>query len=431
MTAPLSPCPDAEALSGFVEARLPALEAGAVERHVAACADCLDIVAAVLPSETTPASTADGRVQVARARRVSPMPVWLPGAIAALLVLVVGGLAGHFAARLVLARAADALATRMSLALGAPVTIDAVGLGATDTAVVVRLGGIRLEGESRGSAVASRVDLALPLTTLLRGDLAIARAEIVRPILAMQVASGTAAAGGRPAFELAKLWGVLARGPAIAIADGTLLLHLDDDSLLRIAALDLAVDGVTTRTLRATARVGTGVLALHGIREPDGALALRLDGRDLRLASPIAGLAVGGPVDLAATLVGSPTAPRLRLRLRMTEATIVPGALAMPTGPIIPPDAVGFRVRGLRLALRPFGTGWTIDRFAVTGPDGTLAAEGALSRGTLSGSGTLRVSPEAAIRLGMGSSSAAAGSEQVIPIVVRGTPDAPIVAPQP
>ncbi len=175
-------CPDDDLLAGYIERRLDEGRHEAVERHVAACPLCADVVAASLTAaEEARAVDSSARPVAAAPRQRSRLrPRRL--ALAAGLVLASTSVLGYAGSHLLLAALGRAIATRASIAAGAPVTIASVGLGVTwGPSLRLRLDDVRIA--SRAPMAAARIEMTTALAALVRGDLAIETVQLVRPLL--------------------------------------------------------------------------------------------------------------------------------------------------------------------------------------------------------------------------------------------------------
>jgi len=246
-------CPDDELLAAFAEARLDEAMGGAVERHVAECSSCLDVVAVCVPARG-----------VAVAELPSPLPDtarvtsrrwrW---ALAASLVLVAGGLV-LVAAEYPQHRLAMGLSRLASRWLAARVEIDGIAVRVGPSAsLLVTLRDVRL---GRDVFRAEAVEVTVGLAALASGDSALRSIRLVRPLVS--VTSPESLAGAWSERGRARVLSALGDAERVDVVDGR----------VEVRGMAIAVEDVSGGLERGPAtanvvlqgRVGTGRVDVDG-----------------------------------------------------------------------------------------------------------------------------------------------------------------------
>ncbi len=326
-TSPVGRCSDDETLAALVEGRLAETERARLERHVARCATCLDVVAATAsfgaieaPITAPTARVVDRRVgrpmRRSRRRRL---------AIAAGFVIVAGGLAlgalaTPFGGHLVGPR----LAMVGSRLLGLPLRVERVGLRpGTGGRVVLSLGRVSIGRADAAIATASELAVTVALAAPLSGDPPIERVQVTGADVDLAAYGPAALLGSRAAR--ARVLAALsadridviggrvvvpgARGQTLVISDITGGAERDGDAL-RLAFQGRTADGV----IDLSGRVG---LDAH-------ALLLTLGGRGLQAAAvPIFGEGLRGSLDLRIDVRAEGDALRADGRIAVRDGAVV------------------------------------------------------------------------------------------------------------
>ena len=299
--ANLGPCPDEEALAALIEDRLADTERARLERHVARCDACLDIVAAAIPGVTAVAETKPKVSDVERpSRRSGSSTVWRRFAMVASVLLVVGlivgMLGGSFGAHVV----GSQLAKIGSRVLGIPLHVGhaSVHLGGAPGQVVLRLRELSIGRTGRVSATAEELAITVALAAPLSGAGPITQVRVTRPDVDLRAYGPTELVGSRAgrARVLAALG-----GDWVEVEDGRIVLAGVDGHPLVLSAvtggavregdqLRIALQGRAAEgTLDVTGHVG---LDAHG-------LVLTIGGRDLQAtAIPLFGKGLRGIMDV-------------------------------------------------------------------------------------------------------------------------------------
>lgn len=397
----MTACPDDETLATLLEDRLDAPTREAVERHVAACPSCLDVVAAALPARAAPAGP----------RRV-PLPA-AGLAAAAGLALVVGTGLGYLGARTALERTGDVVAAAVGEALGVPLAVGGAGVSVTRDLRTVRL---RLRAVELGpGARADAIEVALAASSLTAERPTIERLRLERPELRIAVAAEPLGGAG---------WTRLLAGPPVELVDAVLIVDLGPDGTLRLEGVSGTV--LPSAAGAAVALVGRAAGAVVGVRgtierEPRPRFALTIGGEGLAAeALPAVGARGRGRLDLTLTVRGPLAAPRVAGRARLSGASLTgwnPLAGAAVTaddpGAAAAIGALGRRdlaVDTLELAFTARPGAWRVTRARLV--HGASVTSLTLARGPggrLAGRGTIGVADAAAgaVRFVVGGTTAA------------------------
>ena len=304
-------CPDAELMAGLLENRLDAPTRAAIERHLAQCPHCLDVVAAVAPASD------DGLIAT---EPTIPSRRLLRGTIAAGLAFVVTAAVAYGGAQLALRGLARALSARASAALGDRVDVGTLRIAIAPRAGTLSLGfdRIAIGGRARARSTADALDVMLGLAPLIHGTVRVDGVRLLRPVFHV-TAPADDPAGPRPARELAEVAALAALAP-IAVVDGTVIVERRTAAPLRIDAID------GTLTPRSDAlhitiggKSGTARIDVSGTAALDAAATLDLE--VLTSGASAADLAVFAPdlpptaaADASIRITGPAAAPQVSVR---------------------------------------------------------------------------------------------------------------------
>ena len=319
MTAsgPRSACPDAEALAAYVESRLDDPTGAAVERHVASCGHCLDVVAAVLETtaaaeQTAPRVSAPPRAAADRPRRRGI----LRGAIAAGLAFVVTAAVAYGAVQAALHALAAAIAGRATVAIGEAVNLGGVRITLDRDVLHVALDHLTIGDAGRGRSSADSVELSLALAALARGRVDVARVRIVGATMRFDLSARSAAPRRRSAHDLERL-AVAATIAPVELVDATIVLDVAGAAPVRVERVGgtITPEGANVR-IALTGTFRGGELSARGTigTTPAAAVDLELrsrgvDARTLPLAT--LGAPTDGGGDVALRVAGPLAAPRV------------------------------------------------------------------------------------------------------------------------
>lgn len=406
-------CPDDEILAALLEDRLAETERARVERHVARCDDCLDVVAsatsftaasvaAVRPSEVEPT-----------VRRFGISSGWRRFAMAASVLvalgLTVGMLAGTFGTHIVGPR----LARMASRIIGVPLHVGraSMHLGEAPGQIVLSMRELSLGRTGKLSATAEELSVTVALAAPLSGASPIARVRVMRPDVDLATYGPTALLGSQVARArvLASLG-----ADRIEVEGGRLVLPglpghplvvsdvsggaVRDGDLLRLVLQGRAAEG----TVDVTGHVG---LDAHE-------LALTIGGRDLQASAlPPFGVRLRGTMDVRLDLHGEGDALRAGGRVSVRDGALVDYAPATLFGldsdvrsvlgaldPAVGGDDLAFEEARAVLAWRQGA--WRLPRVFMTG--GGIVAGGRARIGAdqgVTGRGTVRLPADLAASL--------------------------------
>lgn len=343
---PMNACPDDELLASFIERRLDEERRETIERHVATCVPCTDIVAASLAAaDDTPAAPAAFSAATAAIERPQRHRRTRRLALAASLVLAATAALGYAGGRLLLAAAAREIARHASTAAGAPVTIGSVGVGVSPgLSLLLRLDDVHIAGVA--PIAAARVEIAMALAALVRGALAVEAVQLTRPLLHLGGPAPAApeSPGAPRSFDLGggtEIFTLLAQR-SLEIRDGSLVIAVAGAEPLTVTHVNgtLQPRGDTLVIAFAGALAGGSVTATGTLApEAKGGLAVTIGGTDLALgALPYAGGRASGLTELRLDVRGAATAPTVSGRLRLHGVRIagwnpLPALLDPPSAP--------------------------------------------------------------------------------------------------
>jgi hypothetical protein len=446
------PCPSDELLASWIERRVRADERDAVERHVAECTTCSDVVGAALAPADQPLARRVARtsaVPQATRRRSPAAPGRSPAvrwAVAAGLMLATAALA-YAALDAGLARVRDELARRAGVALGQPVVIGRLGFGLTPDlhSLVLRARDVRVGGDD--GLAAEGIEVRLSLTALAARTLQVERVRLLGPVIHV---GGTAPTGsGASAGHIGGANVVAAAlGTApLEIIEGTLVADLPG-TVLRIEHLaGTATPDHSRVQISLAGSTAGGTVSVNGDipAGSSGDLSLSFSGRGLDVAAlPFARDRLTGNADLSMWLAGTTDAPTAggRALVRGGRArgwNPFPQALSALDGngairarfPAVAETDLTFDE--LRVAVMKAPRDWRIPRLYVTSNDfivgGALQIEGDQS---LSGTATVQLAaPLAAAVVAASPALGAARADDLtltLPLDVTGSLAAPRLA---
>lgn len=402
-TSSLGPCPDDEVLAALVEDRLAETERARVERHVARCAGCIDVVAAA--GETSAAAT--GAAPAASAPLVPggrEKSGWRRLAVAAVIVIVGGLAVGMLAKGLGTHLVGSQVAMLGSRLLGVPLRVGGAsvrpaGLGQ----VVLTLRELSLGHAGAFAVKADAFAVTIALAAPLTGDSPITSVRVTRPEVDLAAYGSAALLGSRAArarvlaalgadrieIEGGRIVVPGAHGQPLVISDVT------GGAVREADALRVALQG---RTAEGTVDV-TGDAGLDG-----ESLVFTVGGRDLQAAAiPPFGEGMRGTMDLRLDVHARGDTARAAGRVAVRDGALLghePAALLgldATAGGVLRAFDPGLGGRELafdeaRAALAWRDGTWRLPRVFVTG-HGIVAggrARIAADR-TVSGHGTVRL----------------------------------------
>jgi hypothetical protein len=431
-----SACPDDEHLAAYVEGRLMGAGGDVMERHVAACPQCLDVVAACAPARPAPLLQRASESATTGTRPLRASDGRRRWALAASIVLVAGALLLIAAERPIhgLGSGVSRLATRW---LGAKVRVDAVAvrLGAPGTVVI----SLRDVGFGRADDLfrADQVDVTVALAALASGNSPVRQIRLLRPVVELARPEALAVAWSQD--QRTRAFATLGDLDRIDVVDGLVLVR----------GTTLGVDGVTGGLERDAGvakvvlqgRAGAGLVTVDGtLAAKPGRSAVTIAGRDVDAAwipglmHRLSGTAVVR-IDVTASSdevrVGGRVAVRNGRVLGRSPLQILgidPGTAAVlsAAAPELSGDDVPFdEARAVFVGRKG---SWRFPRVFVAAGDTVAGGRVRLEHGTLVGSGTVRVSARVAAALESRAPALAAyrdGAAATLPFVVTGTPEAP------
>jgi hypothetical protein len=437
-------CPSDGELVAFVEHRADPEARDALEQHVAGCASCADLVAAVMPPDEEPVAARVGlpdRESEPSTGRASLRRT----ALAAGLVLATAAVA-YGAIEMVLRRAGEEVARRATEALGQPVTVGRIGLGLGDGLRALRIHAHDVRTAAPGDLAAVDVQVTVPLASLVDREPVVTSIRLVGATL--RLASGAADTGGSGRGGGANAVAALAAAAPLEIVEGALTIAMPETSLevQHLNGMISPSDGRLAVVLSGVIAGGTVTAEGELASDANGTMSLTIGGRDLALAAlPGTQGRITGSAELQLRVTGSLDAPTIAGRTLVRNgrflhwnplATLLmqpesSGALAA-LSPNLGGADLGFD--DLRAAFTSAAQGgWQFSRLHVA-TAGIIA--GATVRvapdRTLTGSGTIRVPPPVANALVAGTPAAPvrdADSSLTFPFRVAGTTDRPAAVP--
>ena len=329
------PCPDDELLAGLIENRVDEITRVALERHVAVCPVCADVVAAVATSAHDPSlPTTDQPPVEVRATRTR-FPAGRRGlALAASLALTTTAVLGYAGSVLLLDRGARELSRHASALVGQPVAVGrmAVGVGSDLRTLTLHLADVHVGVGGSVSGSAAGMEVALAIASLWRGAMAVEHVRLIRPVMSIgeqPPAAPTAEqerSRGRRALDLRTTLSAVFTGSRLEITNGTLVVHAPDGPPLTVTRLGITsaptADGFRI-LLSGTLAGGSATVDAVVAADATGTLTVNAYGHDLTLAAlPYARAWLSGVAECHLSATGSTKAPRLagRVRVRTGQA---------------------------------------------------------------------------------------------------------------
>jgi hypothetical protein len=315
-----------EEIAAFVEGRLGEHARARLETHLAACQDCLDVVAATLPLPGVAATSA--APPPAPARPV-PAPVpsrWRRVAVAAGFIVVAGGLLLELVQRPLLAHLAPQLGSIATRWLGTTLHADAVALrlGRTPGTFEVALRGTRIGKDLAMFARADEIGATVALAALVAGDPPITQMRVVGPVVELTRPGSLALKWS--AKERAEVLALLAQTNRLDVAEGRLVVAGPSGSsfvIEHVAGGLERTDGGANVVLQGQAAGGT-IDVVGTLAKADAALALVISGRGLDAAAiPLTTQRVTGTADLRIDVTSSGEALRLDGRIAVRRGRVV------------------------------------------------------------------------------------------------------------
>jgi hypothetical protein len=435
-------------LAGLIENRVSTSERAELELHAVACSACLDVMAATLPSAVVGVpvdqpSDLPSRVEAAvpRVRGGSRLRRW---AIAAAVLIAVGGALLGVLHQPITHRATAMLARLGSTLLGVPLQVGSVDVGFGDdpSTFVITLNQVTIGRDPKRLVSVDEIGVAVALAAPLRGESLITTVRATRLVLNL--------VGGAPGetfvseVERGKALALLMTASRIAIVDARVVLPVPGDVPLAADALDGGMER-TEQGVRLVlhGRAAGGVIDVAGNLAGDGhRVALTIGGRGLDAAAlPILAGRVKGLVDLRFDVMDVGDARRRDGRVAVRDGRVVGGSpLALLLGSAASRDVLtelypafagdDLRFEDARAIFSWRGETWRFPRIFVATQD-VIAGGGAriTAKGEVVGHGTLRIPAEmvaalqphepriAAFRAGDGAA--------ILPFVVGGPLEAP------
>jgi hypothetical protein len=445
-------CPRDELLVGLLENRLDEAARATLERHVAECPDCSDVVAVASDwsEDATPTLTtaptpmeAPTRSAVRPPRATRRRRPWGSYAFAATALLGFATALGYVGAGFLLDRVPRAVARLAAARIGRPVAIGAMAVAVPRSldALVVHLSDVRIGGNPANADAAPAVDLVLALPALLRGDLEISRIRVTQPVLYFGEAGRPRTAGRQPSAvgpgDSEASLAALAMLP-LEIVDGVLVAGFADGSRLTLTAAQI----LTTPTpagahLVASGLLGDGTVTATGVVGAGNALALTIEARDVPLAIvPQTRGRLTGTADVHLAIGGTAATPHVKGHARVRNGRAsgwnpLPPLLA-PSAPL-GPELIGagdLTFDELRTSFAVRGYNVRLPRLVVTRPG--ISVEAALrvtATRAVRGTGTAHLSGTLATAVAAAAPSLAAqqapDGRLALPFSVAGSADAP------
>ncbi len=315
----MSACPDEEQLAGLLEGGLEPEARGRIERHIAGCSTCLDVLAAALPAEAPvrvepvvelPAEWT--RRPAHGSRRVRR---W---AVAAAVVLAAGVVLAGSLRRPLADQATSALTRIVGRTLGIPVRADSIwaSLGSDVATVVIHVHGVAIGKEQNRFVSADEVVLSIAPAASLGTGSVVQEMRVLRPEIRLAAESVIA---GLSRLGEPEVLGLFSTAGSADLVDGRAVLALPGGESLELTELNGGIQrtGEDARLVLG-GRLAGGVITISGTFSGDGrSLAVTLGGRaiDLGALSRLTGGRLHGTAEIRADVSGSPAAPRVDGRI--------------------------------------------------------------------------------------------------------------------
>lgn len=344
----IGPCPDDEVLAALIEDRLAETERARVERHVARCEVCLDVVAATTSVAAASQAGPPALETEARPRRAAATSTWRRFAIAASVLIVsgltVGVLASTFGSHLV----GPQLAKIGSRLLGVPLHVGraSVHLGGAPGQVVLRFRELSIGRVGRLSATADELSVTVALAAPLSGGAPITRVRVTRPDVDLLAYGSMALVGSRAGR--ARILAALG-ADRIEVDGGRIVVPgVNGHPLVLSEVTGGAVREGDVFRLALQGRAAEGTVDVTGHVGVDGqALVLTIGGRELQAAAiPPFGAGLRGTMDVRLDLHGEGDTLRADGRVAVRNGALLARSPATLLG--IDPG-----VRGVLVALDP------------------------------------------------------------------------------
>ncbi len=316
----MTPCPDHEVLTGFIERQLPEPQRAEIERHVAGCGSCLDVVAAAaIPAEQTPALTPPARpVRLAAPAPTSRRPASY--ALAAGLALLVTAGIGYLGMGVVTEQARLAAVRMATEQLGLSVDVESLGMAVAGDLRAIRVTARQLDLGAFGRAVAAEFEIA-------PGDLAFGAPTLRAIRLFAPEFRWTLEEDDPERLRLADALGAFALAPAIEIHDAVLHVNQPNGPPIVVEHLSATAHTVDGRVrVRATGTLGDGTLSIRGSIDTDDEprVDVTIGGWDLPSAVlPYVRDWMDGRLTMALRVTGATSNPRWAGRLRIADARLL------------------------------------------------------------------------------------------------------------
>jgi hypothetical protein len=397
-------CPGDELLAAFVDGRVAAHRRADVERHVAACPVCLDVVAASLTPGTEVACAPVAEAEPNDVGRHAPSTPWRTWAIAASVVLTLG--ASLFAMReRFVAPMMPTLARLGTRLLGLPVQAEAVDirLGDAPGTFVVAFRDVTV-GTIGRRYHADEIGMTMTFAAPFVGDAPVQSVRITRPIVDLVGRDPKDIIASRG--ERSKAIELLGQANRVEVENARILLAGPDGTPFVVEGI---VGGIERTAVGARlafrGRAAGGDVDLVGTLAGDARdVTLTIGGRALdATALPLLRAGLKGVVDLRMDVraVGGDVRVDGRISIR-NGALLGRGAATLPQLSPESRTALAARDAALAGADLPFedaramfawrGRSWRIERLYATSHGIIVGGRAAIgATGALRGHGTLRV----------------------------------------
>ena len=408
-------CPDDETLVALIEHRVLGDRLARLERHVATCPACLDVLAATLPPVTGISSPDEQIERLARnvptrAREPHRMR-WRRWAMAAVVLLAVGGLLLGATRWSIGEHVAPTLARLGTKLLGARLAAKTVNVrfGDEPSTLVVTLHQVGIGDASERLASADAIAVTVALAAPLSGDPLITGVRVTRPELNFMARDSAALVSSKA--DRAQVLALLAQASRIDVVDGRVLLPGPAGTSLAVEALTGGVERTADGArLALEGHTAGGVVDVVGTIAGAGHdVEVTIGGRGLdATALPILSARLSGIVDLHLDVTTRANALRAEGRVAVRKGHLVgrgPVALLRLSAPVrdilagfdpaLAGDDLPFDDARAIVVWR-HGT-WRLPRIFVTTRDVIAGGRASISaRDEVSGHGTLRLPPQLA-----------------------------------
>ncbi len=409
-------CPTDEELGAFVELRLASEERTGVEEHLAGCASCLDVVAAMLPESLKAPDVAPVTSQPSP-RRVPARDRnrWRRWAIAAGIVLAGSAALLALLQRPLVDRLGPGLTRLATRWLGTDMHADAftVRLGSSPGTFVVTLRDVKIGGDLGMFVRADEIGLTVALAAPMFGAPPISQLRVVGPIV--EILGPESMALAWPARDRERVLALLSQSDRLDVLEGRFVVRGATGAALVIdhvaGGLERTADGVK---IALQGRVASGSVDVVGtLGADDHRLTLTVAGRDLdTVAVPLLAQRMTGVADLRLDLTSRGDDLRADGRIAVRKGRLVGRgtsrvlALDGPTAarlaevaPSLVGDDLAFDEARAIFAWR--GGTWRLPRiFLTTGPTIVGGRARVDADGDVTGQGTLHLPADLVASLG-------------------------------